>query len=168
MKFVTTFFLVACASPALAIDECLVGVWEADTADLAHVMGSQMPEGGSISYVSGRVSIEITNDGTMTLLSEDFSVMSIMPDVPATQVTINGYSQGAMNADDGSNYVANAPEYDLLASADVLGQTFEISAAELSGGVWGQSVGTYGCSDDSVSFEANQLGSIPRLWHRLR
>jgi hypothetical protein len=45
MKFVTAFFLMACASPALAIDSCLVGVWEADGADLAHVMGSQMPSG---------------------------------------------------------------------------------------------------------------------------
>mgnify|MGYP001801358056 CR=1 FL=1 len=168
MKFITVCFLVAGASPAFAIDSCLVGLWEADSADLAHVMGSQMPPGGSMQYVSGRVSIEITNTGTMTLLSEDFKVMSIMPDTPATAITINGYSQGAMNADDGRNYVANVPEYDLLASADVLGHTFEISAAELSGGVWGQSIGIYGCSGDSVSFEANQPGSIPRLWTRVR
>lgn len=168
MKRITAFILTTLATPALAIDDCLVGFWEADNADLAHVMGAQMPAGGSMQYVSGRVSLEITGDGTMTLLSEDFTILSMMPDTPATAVTINGYSQGAMNADDGRNYVANAPEYDLLASAEVLGQTFEISAAELSGGAWGQSTGIYGCSGDSVSFEANRMGTIPRLWTRVR
>jgi hypothetical protein len=168
MKFVTAFFLMACASPALAIDSCLVGVWEADGADLAHVMGSQMPSGSSVQHLSGRVSLEITNDGTMTLLAEDFTILSTMAEMPGTAITIAGYSQGAMNADDGTNYVANAPEYSLIGSADVLGQRLEMSAAELSGGAWGQSTGTYGCSGNSVSFEANRLGSIPRRWRRIR
>jgi hypothetical protein len=166
MKLVTALIFAASASPAFAIDPCLVGVWQADAADLAHVMGSQMPAGGSIGYVSGTVTLEITGDGTMTLLSNNFMVNSIMPDIPPTTVTINGWSEGAMNADDGSTYVANAPDYDLIGTADVMGAVIEISAAELSGGVWGQSRGIYGCTGDSVSFEADRLGSIPRLWNR--
>ena len=153
---------------AFAVDSCLVGVWEADGVDLAHVMGSQMPPGGSTTHVSGRVSLEITEDGTMTLLADDFTILSSMPDIPTTQIAINGYSQGAMNAEDGRSYVANAPEYNFVGSADVLGQTLEIPVTELSGGAWGQSTGIYGCSGNSVSFEADRLGSIPRLWTRVR
>ncbi|MDO6589909.1 hypothetical protein DS901_02135 [Loktanella sp. D2R18] len=166
MKLITALIFAASTSPAFAIDPCLVGVWQADNDDLAHVMGSQMPAGGSIGYVSGTVTLEITGDGTMTLLSNNFRVNSMMPDIPPTTVTINGWSEGAMNADDGSTYVANAPDYDLIGTADVMGAIIEISAAELSGGVWGQSTGTYGCTGDSVSFEAERLGSIPRLWRR--
>jgi hypothetical protein len=131
-------------------------------------MGSQMPNGSSVQHLSGRVSLEITDDGRLTLLAEDFTILSAMPDMPGTAITIAGYSQGAMNADDGVNYVANAPEYSLIGSANVLGQRMEISAAELSGGAWGQSTGTYGCTGDSVSFEATALGSIPRRWARVR
>ena len=168
MKKFTTFILIACASPAFAIDRCLIGVWQADSADLAHIMGSQMPSGSSVRHLSGRVSLEITRDGTMTLLAEDFTILSAMPGIPGTAITVSGYSQGAMNADDGTNYVANAPEYSLIGSADVLGQRLEMSAAELSGGAWGQSRGTYGCTGNSVSFEATVLGSIPRRWTRVR
>lgn len=137
MKLITALIFAASTSPAFAIDPCLVGVWQADNDDLAHVMGSQMPAGGSIGYVSGTVTLEITGDGTMTLLSNDFRVNSMMPDIPPTTVTINGWSEGAMNADDGSTYVANAPDYDLIGTADVMGAIIEITAAELSGGVWG-------------------------------
>ena len=160
MKFFTAFLLVACGSPALAIDSCLVGVWEADNADLAHVMGSQMPPGSSVEYVGGRVSLEITDTGVMTLLAEDYAVASTMPGAPQTVITVTGYSQGAMNADDGSNYVANAPEYSLVGSADVLGQRMQIPVSDLAGGVWGQSRGIYGCTPDSVAFEATAMGSI--------
>lgn len=166
MRHLITTALIACANPALAIDRCLVGVWQADTADLAHVMGTQM--GGSASHISGSVSLEVTEHSVMTLLVDDFAVMTSLHGAPSTAITINGYSQGSMLAEDGRNYVAVAPEYSLIGSADILGQPFEISAAELSGGAWGQSSGTYGCRSDSVSFEANRLGSIPRKWVRVR
>jgi len=165
MRHLFTTALITLASPAFAIDSCLVGIWEADGADLAHVMGTQM--GGSASHVSGRVSLEITDAEVMTLLVEDFTILPALPDVPPTPITVNGYSQGSMNADDGT-YVANAPEYSLIGSADVLGQRLEFSAHEFSGGAWGQSRGSYGCSGTSVSFEADTLGSIPRRWSRVR
>lgn len=165
MRHVITTVLLACAGPAYAIDPCLVGVWEADSADLAHIMGAET--GGQTSHVSGRVSLEITATGVMTLLAENFKIQMEMPGMPPTAITVTGYSQGAMNADDGRNYVANAPEYDLVGSADILGQPFEISADELSGGAWGQSRGIYGCSGNTVAFEADRLGSIPRRWVRV-
>ncbi|MEO1689891.1 MAG: hypothetical protein AAFU61_18530, partial [Pseudomonadota bacterium] len=63
---------------------------------------------------------------------------------------------------------ANAPEYSLVGSATVLGQRMEIPVTSASGGGWGQSRGTYGCSGNTVSFDATELGSIPRRWIRVR
>lgn len=162
----TTFLIAMAATPAFAIDACMVGVWEADGADMAHVFGTQM--GGSASHVGGRASLEITATGTMTLLAEDMQFAVILPDIPPMTVTVTGYAQGAMNADDGRTYVANAPEYALVGSAIVLGQRMEIPVTSGAGTGWGTSSGTYGCTADAMAFEAAQLGSIPRSWRRIR
>lgn len=159
------FGLVLTATSAHAIDDCMVGVWEADGNDIAHVMASQM--GGNAQYLAGTVSLEITEFGTMTLLANDLVIAVQMPDTPAIEVTVAGYSQGAMNADDGTNYVANAPEYSLMGSANVMGMRMDIPVTSADGGVWGQSTGTYGCSGNGMSFEATALGSIPRSWTRV-
>jgi hypothetical protein len=161
-----TFALVLGTTSAHAIDGCMVGVWEADGTDIAHVMATQM--NGAAQYLSGNVSLEITEFGTMTLLANNLVIEVRMPDTPAIQVTVSGYSQGAMNADDGTNYVANAPEYDLMGSADVMGMRMDIPVTSASGGVWGQSTGTYGCTDSGMAFEATELGSIPRSWTKVR
>jgi len=161
----TTLILAMTATPVLAIDSCMVGVWEADGTDMAAVMAQQM--NGSATHTGGRATLEITETGTMTLLSEDMTFNVQVPNAPAIVVTVTGYAQGAMNADDGSTYVANAPEYSLVGSADVLGQRMEIPVTSATGG-WGTSQGTYGCRADSMSFDATQIGSIPRAWRRIR
>jgi hypothetical protein len=160
------FGLVFGATSAHAIDACMVGVWEADGSDIAQVMAVQM--GGNAEYLGGTVSLEITDTGTMTLLANDLVLGVTVPDTPAIEVTVAGYSQGAMNADDGTNYVANAPEYSLMGSANVMGMRMDIPVTSADGGVWGQSTGTYGCTSNSMSFEATALGSIPRSWRRVR
>lgn len=162
---IATTCLALLATPALAIDSCMVGVWEADGSDMATVLAAQM--NGSASHTGGRATLEITVDGTMTLLSQDMKFSVQVPNAPVIEVTVTGYAQGAMNADDGQTYVANAPEYSLVGSADVLGQRMEIPVTSATGG-WGTSQGTYGCSANSMSFEATQLGSIPRSWRRIR
>lgn len=158
--------LIFGATSAQAIDGCMVGVWEADGHDIAHIMAEQM--GGSAAYLSGTVSLEITGTGNMTLLADDLVIEVKVPDTPAIQVTVVGYSQGAMNADDGTNYVANAPEYALVGSADIMGMRMDVPITSADGGVWGQSRGTYGCSSDGLAFEATAMGSIPRSWKRVR
>ncbi|WP_341368385.1 hypothetical protein [Yoonia sp. BS5-3] len=162
---VGVFGLGLCATSAHAIDPCMVGVWEADGHDIAHVMAEQM--GGTATYLSGTTSLEIDQFGNMTLLVDDLVIETKMPDIPAIQVTISGYSEGAMNADDGRSYVANAPHYDLVGSADVLGTRMEIPVTSASG-PWGQSTGIYGCTEDGLAFEADKLGTIPRSWTRVR
>lgn len=164
--FRTAALLVTLGStPALAVDSCMVGTWEADGADMAAVMATQM--GGGATHIAGRASLEITDTGVMTLLAEDMTFAVQMANMPAIDVTVTGYAQGAMNAEDGRTYVANAPEYSLVGSANVLGERMEIPVTSASGS-WGTSQGTYSCDATSMSFEADQLGSIPRIWRRFR
>lgn len=160
------FGLAIGATSAQAIDACMVGVWEADGNDIAHVMAEQM--GGSAAYLSGTVSLEITEFGNMTLLADNLVIEVKVPDTPAIEVSVVGYSQGAMNADDGINYVANAPEYALTGSANVMGMSMDVPITSADGAGWGQSTGTYGCTADGLAFEATALGSIPRSWRRVR
>ena len=166
-RFASKISICACvaATPAHAIDGCLVGVWEADAEDMAHVMQVQM--GSPVSHKSGRVSVEITEFGVMTLLVENLVFTVAVPNVPAMDVEVVGYSQGAMNADDGSNYLAVAAEYSLVGSANVLGQRMEIPITTADAG-WGNSRGSYGCTANSASFEPSQIGTFPRKLNRVR
>lgn len=161
----TALGVTLAATSAHAIDPCMVGIWEADGADIAALMATQM--GGNATYLSGAASLEITETGNMTLLVNDLVIEVQMPDVPPIAVTVSGYSQGAMNADDGTTYVANAPEYDLMGSADVMGTRMDVPVTSDTG-AWGQSTGTYACTDGGLAFEADQPGSIPPSWTRVR
>lgn len=165
MKAYSAIFIMAFASPALGVDSCLVGSWQADSADLVQLMGSRT--GASANHVAGNVTLEVTSAGALSLLVDNFALITSMPDMPPVKVTVYGYSHGAVEAE-GGTYNATAPDYSLVGAAEVLGQRMEISAAELSGGVWGQSSGTYSCNDDSVAFNAIVPGSIPRRWTRIR
>lgn len=163
-KFAVVFGLLG--APAFAIDTCLIGVWEADGADMAHVLGVQM--NGTATHISGQTLLEINEFGNMQLLADDMKYEIVVPNIPPMEVTVNGYSQGSMDTDtDGpGNYIANATEFDLLATALVLGERMEIPVTSASGAGWGTSRGIYGCTDASVSFEADDLGSIPRRLFR--
>lgn len=154
------------ASPAFAIDDCLVGIWDADGTDMALVLGVQM--GGSATHSGGRTSLEVTSTGAMTLRAEDMTFSIQVPNIPAIDVTVIGYAQGAIDADDGATYVATAPDYALVGAADVLGERMEIPVNAGGGAGWGTSTGTYSCDGNSLTFEATQLGSIPRSWRRIR
>ncbi len=166
-RFVSKLSICACvaAPPAYAIDGCLVGVWEADAVDMAAVMQDQM--GSAVSYKSGRVSVEITEFGVMTMLAENLIFSVAVPNIPPVDVELVGYSQGAMNADDGSNFLAVAAEYSLVGSADVLGQRMEIPVTTADAG-WGNARGTYTCTGNSVTLRPSQPGSYPRKLTRVR
>lgn len=157
--------MTAAAAPAAALDSCLAGVWEADAADMAHVMQSQT--GSPVTHVSGRVSLEITEFGVLTMLAEDLVFEMQVPNIPPVQVEVVGYTHGAMNADDGVNFHAVAAEYSLVGAADVLGQRMEIPINTATAG-WGNARGTYGCTAGSVAFDPDQLGSFPRRFRRVR
>lgn len=152
------------ATPALAIDPCLVGKWQAGGADMAAVLAEQM--NAQATYLSGQTIIDIDEFGNLTLLSDNMTYAIQAPEMPAMEVSVNGFSEGAMNADDGRNYRAVAAQYSLVGPAEVFGQRMDIPITQADGG-WGTSTGIYGCTDTGIAFEANELGTIPRSWTRL-
>ncbi|MEJ6404082.1 hypothetical protein [Yoonia sp. 2307UL14-13] len=158
--------LLVLSKPAFAVDTCLVGLWQMDANDFANAMGAQM--GGTASYESGSATLEISEAGAMSLLAQDLAVAAAMPDVPPMTITISGYSRGDITADDGATYVANATDYALVGSADVLGTRMDIPLTTADGAGWGQSSGNYACVDDVLSFVPNEAGSIPPTWRRVR
>lgn len=154
------------SKPAFAIDTCLIGLWQMDTDDFANAMGAQM--GGTATYQSGAATLEIGEAGEMSLLAEDLTVAAAMPDVPPMMITISGYSRGDISADDGATYIANATDYALVGSADVLGTRMDIPLSTADGAGWGQSSGSYACVDNVLSFAPSEAGSIPPTWRRMR
>jgi len=161
----TTIVFAFCASPAFAVDPCLVGNWEADGRDMAQVMAGQM--GGSVSHTGGRASLQIATSGTMTMRAEGMTFSVQVPNVPPIDVTVTGHARGTLRADDGAGYVATAPDYALVGSAVVLGERMEIPVSSASGS-WGTSQGSYNCTDAGLTFAPSQPGSIPPSWRRTR
>ena len=152
------------ATPALAVDPCLIGKWQADGADMATVLAEQMS--AQATYLSGQTIMDIDEFGNLTLVSDNMTYAIQAPNMPAMEVSVNGFSEGAMNADDGRNYRAVAAQYSLVGSAEVLGQRMDIPITQADGG-WGTSTGIYGCTETGIAFEANELGTIPRSWTRI-
>lgn len=149
---------------ALAVDDCLVGTWVADLDDLAHVMGVQM--NGTARTVSGEVSMQIAADGAITTLVDDLVVNVAVPNVPAMDVKVVGYSSGGMTAEDGA-WATTIGEYELVGAANVMGQTMEIPFSSTTG-MFGGGLGIYGCNADAVAFESTgDTPRIPRRWTRV-
>ena len=132
--------------------------------DMATVLAEQM--NAQATYLSGQTIMDIDEFGNLTLLSDNMTYAIQAPEMPAMEVSVNGFSEGAMNADDGRNYRAVAAQYSLVGSAEVFGQRMDIPITQADGG-WGTSTGIYRCTDTGIAFEANELGTIPRSWTRL-
>lgn len=165
MKRVLTSLFAVAATPAFAFDACLVGLWEVDMGDMAVVMQVQM--GSPVTYVSGRMSIEVTEIGSFTLLAEGLTFKVAVPSAPAMDVTIEGYSAGAIGAAGDNTFEAIANDFSLVGTADIFGERMEIPITPADA-PWGTAQGVYGCSEDSASFEPDMIGTFPREWIRVR
>ena len=165
MKYPLSFLATALcfSTPAAALDSCLIGTWNADLDDIARVMADQMNGGASI--VSGRASMQIGPTGAATLLAEDIIFRVQVEGAPEMDVKVVGFSSGLFSADDGA-WVFTAGDYDLVGSADVLGQTMTIPFTSATG-MFGGGLGEYGCSAGSLSFESTgEVPRMPRRWTR--
>lgn len=162
----TALTLTFSASSALAIDPCLVGVWQIDGQSLADAMGAQM--GGSATHDGGSASMQITDAGDMGMNIDDLVITAQMPGAPPMAITISGASQGKLSADDGNSYVADVTDYALVGSADMMGTRMDVPITSASGGGWGQSSGGYTCSDDALTFMPTEAGTMPPSWSRVR
>jgi len=118
------------ASPALAVDDCLLGTWQADLAALSQIMSRQM--NGTATPVGGTVFMTITPDGRVDMVVNNLVLNVVVPDVPPMDVSVNGVSSGAFTGDSGNWSVVTAT-YTLAGSANVMGQTMTISFDSTTG-----------------------------------
>ena len=98
-------FGAVCAATTLttpaqaAIDGCVAGTWWADIGDIADMMALQM--NGNARPVGGDVMMVVTPDGSYRITVRDMKINVQVPDTPAIDVTVTGYSAGSFDATDG-------------------------------------------------------------------
>lgn len=157
------FAATAFATPALAVDDCLLGIWEADLGALAEIMGRQM--NGSATPVGGNVLMTITPAGTANMVINDLVINVVVPDVPAMDVSVTGISNGAFMGEAGRWSVVSGT-YSLVGSADVMGQTMTIPFNSATG-MFGGGAGSYTCDSSAISFSSDTPDArIPPRWSR--
>lgn len=171
MKAVVTasaLLIASIAQPAAAaVETCMVDTWIADMRDMADMMALQMQ--GQATPAGGEVSMEIEPDGSFVLLVDDMIINMLVPNVPPMDVKVVGYSAGRFDAAD-NVFSAAVDDYNLLGSADVMGQTMEIPFSSATG-IGGGGIGWFECMGDTLRFEvatggATDSNRMPRLWRR--
>jgi hypothetical protein len=170
MKRLMLTGLLLAGTPAMAVDPCLLGTWQADTAsmaaDMATLMSGQMGIAVSASHAGGEISMEINEAGFVTMLVDNLQIAVTPVGVPEMLVTVTGFSEALITAEDGATYDTTAVDYNLLGSADVMGQTMEIPF-DASTGMGGASAGGYRCAGDGLQFSPEPAGTMPAAWTRL-
>ncbi|WP_373355678.1 hypothetical protein [Pseudoroseicyclus sp. CXY001] len=156
--------LAIAASPAAALDSCAIGVWEADANDIAHLMATTM--NGTAEHVSGTAHMVITADGIAEIIANNLTINVVVAGTPPIEVVVTGYSRGLFEADGGA-WRYSTVDFELIGSADVLGQRMTIPITSDTG-MFGNAEGIYGCSETSMSFDAgDDLPRFPRRWTRV-
>ena len=164
MRTGLTLFCLSAASPALALDTCLVGTWAIDAPALAGALGGQM--GATARHVEGGATMRVSADGNLSMQIESLTFAVTMPNMPEMAVAISGHSTGSIETTGDGRFEATASDYSLIGSADVMGQKMEIPVTTASGG-WGTATGAYQCADDRLAFDPAQDGSMPPNWQRI-
>ena len=159
-----TALCLAAASPALALDTCLVGKWALDASALAGAMAGQI--GGTVRHVEGGATMTITPDGTLAMRIEDLTIGMTMQGMPEMAVSISGHSNGQIETSGAGDFTAAATDYSLVGTADVMGQRMEVPVSTATGG-WGSASGGYTCAGDTLTFTPSAEGSMPPSWQRL-
>lgn len=165
MRLVTlSIAAILAASAAHAVDDCLLGTWQADLNDLADILGGQMQ--GNAKPVGGVVQMAITPDGQANINVNNMVLNVTVPGAPAMDVSVNGVSSGAFNGEGGRWSVVTA-SYNLVGSADVMGQRMDIPF-QSSTGMFGGGAGSYSCGGTALEFLSDSAQPrIPRRWVRV-
>ncbi len=163
-KLSLTAALLACATPAFAdLDPCLVGNWQADTDDMAHAMKVVTNVDG-VRALSGRMSMQVTDDGTMSMLSDGLTFELTSAGVPPVEVSVRGTNNATVETEGVSFWTYDA-HAEVQAEARVMGMIMPFDSGP---GLAGGASGIYGCTGDSLSFEPDgPINSIPRKWTRI-
>lgn len=164
MRILPIFIVAAiAANPALAVDDCLLGTWQADLRALSQIMGRQM--NGAATPVGGTVLMTITPGGMANMVINDLIINVVVPDVPPMDVSVSGVSSGVFTGEAGSWSVVTAT-YTLVGSANVMGQTMTIPFDSRTG-MFGGGAGSYTCDAGALVFTSTRTDErIPPRWSR--
>lgn len=171
MKRTILSCLLLAASPAMAVDDCLLGVWRADgesiAANMATMMTSQMGAPVTARFAGGDISLDIDAAGLAVMRVDNLQIAIAPPGSPDITVAVTGYSEAVMTAEDGATYSTNVVDYSLSGAADFMGQRMEIPF-ESGSGMGGASSGGYACAGDTLTFTPDVEGTMPSEWARIR
>ena len=161
------------ATQAVALDDCLIGMWEPDYLQF----GGQMMDVMNAEEVSitGDVLMTIfdTGDGEYHISSLDISTK--LPDTPETDVTITGTGEFTVSADEESFFFTMG-DFNYLASATVAMPgmdpiTMDIPVTDEMTPI-GSAGGLYTCDEGELFFEPirgadGKVGNIIQKWLRM-
>lgn len=165
----STFVLAAAinlpASGHAEVNSCLVGLWRPDLEDMAHVFATQMDIPSA--EVSGIAEMEIKPDNTALMTFSDLAFDFQPPGGPPIRIVVTGVSDFEIETLESFIYFRDNTS-DIIARAEFLGQVLEMSKDDFAPALTnGNFTAEFGCTDNSVSFEAEHIGNIPRRWHRI-
>ena len=161
------------ATQALALDDCLIGMWEPDYLQFGDQMMDVM-EAEQIQ-ISGDVLMTIFDTGDGEYLITSMTIGMKMPDVPQTDVTLTGTGEFAVTADDESFFFTMG-DFNYLASATIAMPgmdpiTMDIPVTDEMTPI-GSAAGLYSCNEETLEFEPirgddGKVGNIIQKWLRL-
>lgn len=147
------------------VDPCLIGLWRPDFEDMAHVFATQMDIPSA--EVSGIAEMEITADSTALMTFSDLAFAFQPEGAPPMRIVVTGVSDYEIETID-SFISFRDNTSDITAQAEFLGQVLEMSKDDFAPALTnGNFMAEFGCSTNSITFEAEHIGNIPRRWYRI-
>ena len=146
------------------VDDCLVGVWAADMEDMAHVFATQMS--ATSATVDGIAELRILPEGQAEMTFSDVAFDFLVPGNPPMKVVVTGVSDSAIDTIETFIWFRDNTS-EISARAEFLGQVLEMSKEDFSPLTSGNFTAEFGCTESTLAFESENLGQIPRLWHRI-
>lgn len=110
--------------------------------------------------------MDVEASGAFRITVRDLTINVSMPNAPAMDVKVNGYSAGTLDAAE-NVWTAFVGDYNLVGQANVLGQPLSIPFTSASG-MFGGGLGWFDCSPTLLQFETDPTrpAQMVRRWQR--
>ncbi|MEO9514581.1 MAG: hypothetical protein ABJG55_02505 [Paracoccaceae bacterium] len=156
MKFsrvvpLTVAIIVGSAQSVLALDECLLGTWNADISELVRQMEEgqpSIPVQLDIADFSGSVTMTISDDMRYEMLTQDF-VMKQNVDGTEVVMQMNGDNVGTIDGKDGTISIVTET-FDVTTIVEMSGQQIVLPPRPQEAGPE-PFTGTYSCTDTELT-----------------
>jgi len=158
------------ATPAFAVDACLIGSWTSDFSAMEQQF-VQSIQSQSASITGGLV-MTINADQTGSYQANDLNFAVENTGIPKTTISMNGTGVFTVIADEGNfEFTMGAYDYALIATVDMGGNpvTMDIPFTEEMTPMGGNIDGTYTCDATTVEYtvaDGNAGAGIVNRWYR--